>query len=319
MKLTVDTVTFGKHKGSTLQTLLKDRQYCGYLLSQDWFKESYTYLHARIEEHRPLDYFLHQVEEEDKSAELVFRYRPFLLKTVEDVRESSLCLTPEELQCYAWYREAVSKLRDKVKDRVRLGVSDPYNIKAPPKYLQKFEEETGLKREALKEFQASYDLRGITSIVEDMKKEAGIDFKATKGFIIAKERSDKQEKFWSKVLKNYYKEHVSEQFKLDNCKFDFINIRTNTIFEAKLGFKDFNEKQYLKYKLILDRFKLVYLIGETTLIDLSKGVIYTTDYASVIEHQVNIPLSEKSTYLDEMIFDFEIEPVTAVEEALALL
>ena len=319
MDLKVDTITFGKYKGQALETLLRDRQYCGYLMTQDWFTDSYTYLSSRISAYDPLPSFIGDVS--PKGSTLFVDVYPFFrLLPLEEVRSClPLALTSVEGKCYVWYREAVLSLKTKIQDRLSSGVDDPYNIKTPPKYLQKFEKDTGLIRDDLQAFLSSFDLRNITLIIEDLKKEAGIDFKGAKGFLIARERSMKQEKFWSKILKEMFGDHLSEQFKLENCKFDFINIKTSTVFEAKLGFKDFNEKQYTKYKLILNKFRIVYLIAESTIIDLNNKVIYTTDYGFVIEHQVNIPLNDKATYLDEAIFDFDIEPVSSVEEGLKRL
>ena len=56
--LTSESVTFGKYKGLTLGHVLKDRQYCKWLLEQEWFREGYEYLFNRIKEYSPLDYFV---------------------------------------------------------------------------------------------------------------------------------------------------------------------------------------------------------------------------------------------------------------------
>jgi len=56
-----------------------------------------------------------------------------------------------------------------------------------------------------------------------------------------------------KGVKEKYGEEIGTQFKYHNCIFDFINISTNTIYECKLGLKDFNEDQHDKYKLDLSQ------------------------------------------------------------------
>ena len=46
--LTTESITFGKYKGSTLGHMLKDRNYCKWLLEQDWFHTGYEYLFNRL-------------------------------------------------------------------------------------------------------------------------------------------------------------------------------------------------------------------------------------------------------------------------------
>jgi len=53
-------------------------------------------------------------------------------------------------------------------------------------------------------------------------------------------------------------------------------IKTNTLYECKLGIKDFNEEQYKKYLATLGNFSMVYLIGQDCIIDLKKETIFTT-------------------------------------------
>ena len=53
------------------------------------------------------------------------------------------------------------------------------------------------------------------------------------------------------MLKDKYNEKISMQFKYEKCIFDMININTKTIFECKLGLKDFDDTQYIKYKKAL--------------------------------------------------------------------
>ena len=41
MELNINLITVGKYKDKYLQDMLKDRNYCKWIVQQDWFKESY--------------------------------------------------------------------------------------------------------------------------------------------------------------------------------------------------------------------------------------------------------------------------------------
>ena len=56
--LTENDITFGKYKDLTLTELLKDREYCGWLLKQDWFERQYEYLYNRVKMYVPIDFFV---------------------------------------------------------------------------------------------------------------------------------------------------------------------------------------------------------------------------------------------------------------------
>ena len=64
-------------------------------------------------------------------------------------------------------------------------------------------------------------MKSIARIIEDVKKEGGIDYKGAKSFLIAKDNSLKQEEYWKIILKKYYGEQIGCQYKIDNCHFDF--------------------------------------------------------------------------------------------------
>ena len=104
-------------------------------------------------------------------------------------------------------------------------------------------------------------------------------------------------------MKSKYGEHIATQFKFKNCIFDFINIQTNTIFECKLNLKDFNEEQFEKYKVILNKFRLIYLINKDCVIHIDKKVIYTTDTP---KYFLYINSLSQMTYLDNLIQGFKI-------------
>ena len=141
-------------------------------------------------------------------------------------------------------------------------------------------------------------------IIERVKKEGGIDYKGAQSFNIAKQRSIVQEKWWEEILKFRYGEDISIQFKYENCIFDFLNISTSTIFECKLGLNDFNEGQHKKYKVTLDKYRIIYLISDDCVIELGLKTIFTTNPDKYSVYLSRIDSKNNITYLDELIKDF---------------
>jgi hypothetical protein len=268
--LTKDTITFGKYKDLTLVDMLRDRKYCSWLLLQPWFKDSYEYLYNSVKAHNPEKYFLTTTLNKEKFLET---YPYFYLKKLKDLE---LTLTEDEKKCYSFYLETVQNLKDKIMGNIDTG-ENPYQIKAPTSWLKNFEKQSGLNRDIFKEFISAYNLPNITKIVEDIKTEGGISYKGAKSYIIAKEKSKNQEKFWEDILKTKYGEDIGVQYKFNNCFFDFIRISNKILYECKLGFKDYNKKQHNKYLSILGNFNLIYLIDRDCIVDISKKQIYTTD------------------------------------------
>lgn len=341
--LSLDRITFGKYTNRTIKEMIRDRKYCEWLLKQDWFC-NYEYIYNYVNNYKPIEFFLKTIDNvvgnEDEKEEDVERkvdsgvdddddntiendvdyfltnYKYFTLKTPDEVT----ILNENEKLCYQFYLEQINELKHKVIIRHTLGNCNPYDIKAPSKWLQKFESyhlEKGLKRDVFREFLSAYDLPNIPSIVEDIKKQGGLTYDGAQSFKIGKKRSEEQENYWEEILKNKYHEMISVQFKYMNCIFDFINISTNTIYECKLGLKDFNEEQYQKYQLVTnDKYHLKYLIGRDCVIDLDIETIYTTNIKEYILYQVNIPLLKTQSYLDNMIFDFDIVEVSDLSEIL---
>jgi hypothetical protein len=212
--------------------------------------------------------------------------------------------------------KTIDELKTKIKVRITKNDDNIYDITAPSKWLQKFENETGLKREDFKTFISSYELPNITSILEDIKTLGGIEYKGSQSFKIAKKRSSEQENYWEIILKEKYKDLLGTQFKYESCIFDFINISTNTIFECKLNLKDFNEEQYNKYLLTLDKYNIIYLIGTDCIINMDLETIYTTDLAKYILYQCNIPVMKNPSKFDELIFDFDIYEVHEITDGI---
>lgn len=291
-----DTITFGKYTGKELSDILKDRNYCMWLLKQDWFQSKYEYLYNRVKEYKPLDYFL-KVIDPDKN-DFIDTYPYFSLMPVDEIKIS---LTENEVKCYSFYTEIIGELKSRIKSKK--GESNIYDIKAPVKWLQKFETQYNLKREEFKLFINSYELPNITTILEDIKKEGGIEYKGAKSFLIAKENSEKQEKWWEGVLKAEFGEDLATQFKYNDCIFDFININTNTIYECKLGLKDFNEAQYKKYVTALEKYRIVYLIGNDCIIDCNNKTIHTTDKN---KYQLYLITVKKPNKFELIINNFEM-------------
>jgi hypothetical protein len=84
--------------------------------------------------------------------------------------------------------------------------------------------------EDFKEFIYAYELPNITTIIEEIKKYGGLEYKGSQSYKIAKKRSSDQEMFWEDILKVKYKDHLGTQFKYEDCIFDFIHIPSNKIF-----------------------------------------------------------------------------------------
>jgi hypothetical protein len=223
-----------------------------------------------------------------------------------DELELEIELTENDLKCYSYYLKIIDDLRNRIVSNKN---ENKYDIKSPTKWLQKFESDTGLKREEFKQFINSYELKNITSIIEDIKAQGNIEYKGAQSFKIAKKRSESQETFWEILLKEKYKDEIGRQFQFGNCIFDFINISKNTIYECKLGLKDFNQAQYDKYLMILNKFEIIYLIDNDCAIFIKDKVIYTSNMGKYIFYICNIPLKKKENSFDEILLECEIKEI----------
>ena len=312
MELNIDTITFGKYKNKTLKEMLKDRKYCKWFLSEPDFKSKYEYIYNKVKEYEPRIYFL-PIQELIDSDNFLDKYIYFNLTTLDKL---AINLTDNDKKCYKFYLKTIEELKQKILDRVEDAKENPYDIKAPTKWLQKFESDYGLKRDDFKEFINSYDLPNLPYIIEDIKKEGGIVYKGANSFNIAKERSIEQEKFWGKLLKEKYGEDIGVQYKYENCIFDFLNISNNKIYECKLNIKDFNEEQYKKYLLILDKYKIIYLIDKDCIIDIDNKIIYTSDTAKYMLYISKIPLMQKPSKFNDIIVDFKIKEIKVIYDMI---
>jgi hypothetical protein len=309
--LNEDTITFGKYKDLTLGQMLRDRKYCLWLLEQDWFPKQYEYLYNRVKSHNPRNCFVirphYEISLGCSVEDFINNYEYFHLCPFEQLK---INLTREEEICYKFYLQTIESLKEKIISNAEKG-QNPFDIKAPSSWLKKFEESSLLSRDIFKEFLGAYDLPNVPYIVEDIKKVGGIDYKGAKSFLIAKEKSLAQEKFWENVLKSHYGEDIGSQYKFRNCFFDFIRIKTNTLYECKLGMKDFNEDQHNKYLATLGCFSMVYLIGQDCIVDLKDQTIYTTNPDCYAGYFLSVKEPNK---FDEMVRNFLIIEIANIEE-----
>lgn len=305
-----DSITFGKYKGLTLTELLRDRGYCKWFLEREDLAEKYSYIYNRIAEYSPQKFFLttqrFDIEKNLKCSmgEFLRKYHWFNLLPLEEVKTE---LKESEKTCYSYYLELIGELREKI-----IGAGS-YNIKAPVKWLKKFETKYEMSRDVFKEFLSAYELPNITYIVEDIKKMGGVQYNGARSFLIAKKKSLDQEDYWQEILKKKYGEDVNSQFQFDQggrtCFFDFIRIADEVLYECKLGLKDFNEDQHQKYMMILGYYSIIYLIGRDGVVNIGKKTIYTTHpdkYTAYINH---IPDMKAPSKFDNLITDFKIELV----------
>lgn len=300
--LTEQSITFGKYNGRTLYHVLRDRKYCKWLLKQDWFRDRYLYLYNQILESNPHDlFFPKEVKFDD--------YKYFHLPDPEEkkIQEN---LSEEDLVCYKYYYNMIEDFKVKIEVN-KLLKNNPYDIKAPSKWLKKFEAETGLNRKKLKEFMNAYELDNVTTVLEEIKKLGGLEYKGARSFIIAKQRSLDQEKFWKDKLREKYGQDISAQYKKEKCLFDAIYINQNILYECKLGFKDFNVKQYNKYIKELPNYDIVYLFGTDCIVNITKGKIWTTKpgYYQDLLSSIKVP-----NELFNMLVKFDLIKVDNLDE-----
>ena len=301
MSLHQDSITFGKYKGSVLSRVLRDRNYCNWLLDQEWFQNNYQYLYNRIKEYNPRIYFLNP--EKGNPNDFIDSYIYFNLTPLENLQ---IDLSPADKVSYEYYLRMIKEIRGRIYQRLENEEENPYDIKAPTRWLKRFEEECAMPRNEFKEFIDAYELPNIPYIIERVKKEGGVVYNGAQSYKIAKERSVAQEEWWEQILKEKYGENLSTQFKYEKCIFDMINIATKTIFECKLALKDFNEAQHTKYKIALREYRIIYLIGIDCVIDMEKKHIYTLNKDKYEIYQLNIPNIKEPSYLDKLIQNFNI-------------
>lgn len=316
-QLTEDYIPFGKYCGQSLSTLLKDRYYCSWLLSEPFFK-NYSYLYQKVKDWNPKVFFLPEnqpatfIDHEDFIKNFSF----FNLTSPENLKIFPP-LPSFFLISYNFYLNQIQTLKNKLiinseKDNV-------YDIKAPSKFLKQFEKETSLERTVFKTFLYQYDLPNILEILEIIKSRGNLTYNGRKGWLIAKQRSVEQERWWEIRLKEIFGDAISCQFAFKGCIFDFIHIKKNIIFEAKLNIKDFDEIQYNNYLLTIDNYEIIYLIQTNTIIHTHKKIIYTEENKDIFILKQSMKKSQNLTKFDFVIKDFEIITINNISEILKLL
>jgi hypothetical protein len=315
--LTENDITFGKYKDLTLTELLRDREYCSWLLKQEWFQRQYEYLYNRVKMYIPLDFFVTSkaLPRDELTKENFLEYYKYF--NLYPLSELKVTLTDTHKTCYTFYLSTIQDLKSRIVNNKYVNCFD---IKAPTSWLMTFEKSTGISRDVFKEFLSQYELPNIPYIVEDIKKMGGIEYKGAKSFIIAKEKSLAQEKFWEEVLKGQFGEDVSVQYKLEKFFFDFIHIKTHTLYECKLGLKDFNLEQHNKYMLAekLPYASLVYLISRNCIINIKRKTLYTTNPSEYFDYIDNIPSLKSPTPLDNLLPSFKIQRINTVTDYFTL-
>uniref|UniRef100_A0A6C0H2H3 Uncharacterized protein n=1 Tax=viral metagenome TaxID=1070528 RepID=A0A6C0H2H3_9ZZZZ len=304
MTLENDSITFGKYKGMTLSRVLRDRAYCKWLVQQDWFQTNYVFLYNRVLEYDPLSYFIKKTNYDKEN--FITEYEYFNLVPVDELR---IVLSPVDIECYKYYILIITEIRNKIYERIENEEENIWDIKAPSNWLKRFEKETGIQRTDFKDFIDSHELLNIPYIIERIKKEGGVQYNGANSFKIAKARSEAQELWWEKILKNRYGEDIGAQFKYDNCIFDFINITTKTIFECKLGLKDFDETQHNKYRAALKEYRIIYLISTDCVINIEQQVVYTSNVEKYKNYLISIPLMKDPNWFYSLIQKFDIVEV----------
>ena len=148
-KLDINTITFGKYKGKTLEIMLKDRTYCSWILQEEWFEKNYEYLYNRVLEYQPRQFFLKERNNTASDLTFIEKYTYFNLKSLEELE---IQLSENEILCYTFYLSLIEELKQKIIYRIEKLKENCFDIKAPTKWLQKFEKETNLKRDDFKDF-----------------------------------------------------------------------------------------------------------------------------------------------------------------------
>lgn len=310
--ITPGLLTFGQYKGIIVEDVcFQDKQYCQWFVYKSDLPLRYPFIANFMKSFLESNPFKIKKERFEAGIEpeiFINRYCYFFLPELKEIPLSSLIIDfkDEEKVCYNFYKKVMNNFKNQIIERV----IEPFNVKLPKNWLKNFEDETKLSRDVLKEFLSRRNLPPITLILEEIKLLGGIEYKGNNGFKIATERSKTQEAFWEVLLKKYFKDEITIQHKFENCIFDFLNAKTKVLYECKLGLKDFNEKQYIKYKIALDNsFKIVYLIGEDCIVHVHDKKIFTSNQ---IKYKIYFA-TKKKTKLDLIIENFEIIELKNIE------
>lgn len=331
-----DIINFGKYNGKNIIHLLKDRDYSRWFISQQDLCNKYTYIYNKIKDYNPLTYFLKSpitIPPLPKASEFLEKYPYFNLKSIKEVQENNeIELTYSDIKAYEFYLQSIEQIKAKINYNMIGAVNDTdkeaaFNIKAPTNLMKTFETKTEINREEFKNFLSSNDLPPITTIIEDVKKVAGIEYKGNKTYKIARENSQKQEAYWEGILRAKYGDDIAAQYNferrdedgntLGKCLFDFINLPCKILYECKLHIKDFNDKQFEKYKLTVgSSFKILYLIDRDCIIDIDNCLLKTTNVNKYIGVKMSLLKKKQLTEFEDNIVSFGINGYITLEECL---
>ena len=128
--LTETTITFGKYKNKDLSSMLKDRNYCSWLIEQDWFLKNYEYLHNRLKEYCPKKLFVPEIKIDSSTLEKLLETYPYF--HLIPISELKINLSENEKICYEYYIKLIKNIIEKLTDNLD---ENPYNIKAPSGWL----------------------------------------------------------------------------------------------------------------------------------------------------------------------------------------
>ena len=123
--LNIYQITVGKYKGKYLKDLLRDRNYCQWLLQQDWFKESYEFLYNKIKEFDPKPYFIKKENKEEEIKDFINEYKYFNLIPIEHLE---IELSNSEKLCYSFYLKTIDDLKNKIEVRKTRKDNNIYDI-----------------------------------------------------------------------------------------------------------------------------------------------------------------------------------------------
>jgi hypothetical protein len=111
----VTTVSFGRYKGESVETLMKDTQYVGWLLNQPWFPKKYPALFKTIGHYLSVTPPVPIPVEENLNQSFSRQYLKWAMwitgvyETLEKVDVTEL--SPADLMCYTFYNDIAREMR----------------------------------------------------------------------------------------------------------------------------------------------------------------------------------------------------------------
>lgn len=318
-------LSFGEYKGWHIQDVLRIRGMRIWIRSKEFIKKDYEYIYNCAMEYNPREKFIDwdAIPDQEKSKDNLLFYDTYIFfHLLPYSRLKNIQLRDNlEIMCYNYYFNLVSDLKSKVEFRMENELENMYDIKAPKNWLNDLDkgtdETTGdINRDMFKEFIEAYDLPNITEVVRDIKAAGGIEYKGHDARIISKRNSEKQEAHWEEILKGMSGDNIGIQFKHEKCIFDFINFEKKIVYECKLSLKDFDKKQYDKYLVTVDCYKIVYLISTDCVIDTQEMIVYTLNIPKYESYITNISYNNNPTYLDKILLTCSVKELDWANDSI---